>query len=802
MRNKTGILILALIIAALSLYNLSFTYIAGQVEDEAAEAATTDGRIDYMAKQAYLDSVWNQEVFAGFTYKEIKDKELKLGLDLQGGMHLVLEVSAPDVIKSLAANQANPALLAALDKADKKARNSQDDYVDLFVGSYKESNTTPLSRVFATSSSKDKINSQSSDADVAAYLQEQLDESINLAFEIIRTRIDKFGVAQPNIQRLPGTGRIQVELPGSTNPERVRKLLSGVAKLEFLEVWEPQELAPFIEQLNQFVIKNADMPEIASLRKKGDAANTAGNLPADAAVDLTTLAPADVDADAGLGDLAATDQTTDTADMAMDDSGQVIAAAADTLAASLTDSLAAQNSLLTELFVPIQGGLAANVRDTARVNTLLAMTAVKSLFPYNLGFAWEAKPLEGNDGNNFMILHAVKRSLDGKAAMDGSVITDARQDYNERSQPEVLMQMNAAGASSWRKITRKNIGRRVAIALDGAIYSAPNILGEIPNGSSSISGSFTLEEAQDLANILKAGKLPAPTNIVEEAIVGPSLGQESIDKGFMSTAIGLALVILLMILYYSKGGIFADVALLLNVLFIMGVLAQFGSALTLPGIAGLVLTLGMAVDANVLIFERIKEELAKGLALSEAVSVGYKKAYSSIIDGNLTTAITGAILLLFGTGGVKGFALTLLIGLACSLFTSVFITRLLIEWFGIQSGNKLNLTTSVSKLLAKTPSIDVIKSRKIAYTFSSLFILVGLGAAFLNGGFNLGVDFTGGRSYVVKFQEAVSTTDVASVIQPNFENQGTEVKTYNGNDQLKITTNYLKDDPTAEADEK
>jgi SecD/SecF fusion protein len=781
MRNKTGIIILTAIISLLCIYFLSFTFVSRDIQKDATEFASDgSGRVNYKKRQTYLDSLWKKPVynlgFTSYTFEEVKAKEINLGLDLQGGMHVTMEVSPIEILKAMSGNSKDPQFQQAIKRANELQRTSTDKYTDLFYQAYRE--VAPegrLSRIFSTAANKSKISYDSSNDQVMKVIDQEVEDAIDRSFGILRTRVDKFGVSNPNIQRLPGTGRIQIELPGVDNPERVRKLLSGVAKLEFAEVWEMQELGPYLQQFDEYLVRTektstkSNQQDAAALLKDSTA--------------TTTIANAD------------TTQTDLEKQLAAKPAGQ------DSTKADSLANLQNQNQGLAKYFIPMMGGFGANVNDTAKVNDILNRAEVRALFPSNVRFLWEVKPVAGNTAKEqFIALHAVKKSREGKAALEGDVIADARQDFSQTGQAEVNMQMNATGARKWKNLTANNVGKRIAIILDDNIYSAPNVQNEIPNGSSVITGNFTIDEAKDLANILKAGKLAAPTRIVEEAVVGPSLGQEAISQGLISTLAGLGLVVLFMILYYGPGGVVANIALLFNIFFIIGILAQFNAVLTLPGIAGIVLTMGMAVDANVLIFERIKEELRNGRNLMKAIELGYDKAYSSILDSNATTFITGVILYSFGSGGVKGFAVTLMIGIVCSLFTAVFITRLIMEWVAKRKDAKdITLNTFVSKNLFQNINIDFVGMRKKAYIFSGAFILAGL---VLMGvmGLNMGVDFKGGRMFVVQFNKAVSATEVRTALLDDFKNTGIEVKTYNGENQLKVTTSYLIDEESAEAD--
>ncbi|MFC6998486.1 protein translocase subunit SecDF [Rufibacter roseus] len=772
MRNKGFILFLTVIVSALCLYYLSFTLVSRSVERDAAESATTaQGTVDHYKKQQYLDSVWRTPVYnflgAEYTYQEVKENELSLGLDLKGGMHVTLEVSPVEIIRAMAGSRKDVAFEKAIERAQQMQATSQEGFVDLFYRAYREIQpNAKLATIFASSTTRN-LSYNSTDQEVLAEINREVDDAVARSFNILRTRIDKFGVNQPNIQQLKGTNRIQIELPGVDNPERVRKLLQGTANLEFWEVWNYNEFGPYFSQLNDYLVKQ-------------EAANK---------LKANTAAPA---TDNALARAAGTDTTNLAAQLSTPDS-----------AAAQSDSLNAnQSSLLGQLFTTLPSGLGSNVRDTAKVNALFATPQVKAIFPQNMKFLWGVKPIIADDGAEFLELYAIKKGRDGNAPLTGEYIADARQDYDQSGRPEISMSMNAAGSKKWQRLTGDNIGRQVAIVLDNYVYSAPVVQSEISGGNSSISGSFTIEEAQDLANILKAGKMPAPTRIVEEAVVGPSLGKEAINQGLLSTLAGLALVVIFMMAYYSRGGFIADLALVFNIFFILGILAQFGAALTLPGIAGIVLTMGMSVDANVLIFERIKEEMAAGLNVKDAIKKGYERAFSSIFDANVTSLLAGAILYFFGSGPVKGFAITLMIGIATSFFTAVFLSRLFIEsMVSDKNGSANTFTTFLSKNWFKNTKFDVLKYRKAAYIGSTAFILFGAAAIFMKGGLNLGVDFSGGRSYVVDFTSPVPASDVRTALLDNFGNQGTEVKTFGAPSRLKITTSYLINDESTEADE-
>ena len=778
MRNKGAVVVLTIIVTALCLYYLSFTFISRGIQKEAVATATnTEGVIDLAKKQSYLDSIWNEPVYkflgVEYTFKEIKDTELNLGLDLQGGMHVVLEVSPVEIIKGLSGNNEDPDFMAAIAQARDLQKTSQESFSDLFYRAFKEiSPEGRLAPIFANAANRGRISFESTDNEIMAIVNQEIEDAMDRSFNILRTRIDRFGTSQPNIQRLQGTGRIQVEIPGADNPARVRKLLQGAAKLEFYVVAEPTQTSGFLQSINSMLVDEQKSRQPA--------------------LDLdASEAEAAVEAEEDLEGLL-TDSESDSPE-AEEDSAEL---------ASNLDSLF--NSQVSPLFSLIQSqeGLVYNVKDTSKINRIFKREDVQRLIPRNFKMLWDVKPHDHGDvgAEPHIELHVVQVARNGKAELEGDVVTDARQTLDQATRPAVSMQMNATGAKKWRKLTGENVGRRIAIALDSYVYTAPVVNGEIPNGNSEITGNFSLEEAKDLANVLKAGSLPAPTRIVQEAIVGPTLGKEAQAQGVISIVAGLAIVVLFMIAYYAKGGFVANFALLFNIFLIMGILAQLNAALTLPGIAGIVLTIGMSIDANVLIFERIREELRNGVALREAVRTGYSKAFSSIIDANVTTLLTAIILYSLGQGPVKGFAITLIIGIGSSFFSAVYITRVIIEWMmrkGDQS--KMTFKTKWSAGLLANLNIDFMRLRYKAYMFSGIVILIGLVALFTSG-LNLGVDFKGGRSYVVSFNEPIVASELKTTLSSSFDGAGTEVKTFGSNNVLKVTTSYRVDDESADAD--
>ena len=775
MRNKGAIVVLTVIVTALSLYYLSFTFVSRKIQKEAVAISTDEsGVVNLSKKQQYLDSIWNEPVYSllgvDYTFKEIKDTELNLGLDLQGGMHVVLEVSPIEIIKGISGNNEDPAFLAAIEDARIQQRTSQETFSSLFYQSYKLNNPDgKLSLIFANAANRGKISFDSTDDAIMDIINQEIEDAMDRSFNILRTRIDRFGTSQPNIQRLQGTGRIQVEIPGADNPQRVRKLLQGAAKLEFWVVATPNETGNFLQAINNYLVaeKNASTYNL------------------DTSSDST-----------------ATSSGQSLEELLGGESDSVSTDAAATAQAAL-DSL--RNSGVSQLFslVVNNEGLVYNVKDSAKINRIFRRADVKKLVPRTYKFLWDVKPHDhetlGDEPH--LQLHIVKVGRGGKAPLEGDVITDARQTLDQSTRPAVSMQMNAMGAKRWRKLTGDNVGNQIAIVLDNYVYSAPRVNGEIPNGNSEISGNFTLEEAKDLANVLKAGTLPAPTRIVQEAIVGATLGHEAQLQGVVSIVAGLLIVVLFMVAYYAKGGFVANFALIFNIFMIMGILAQLNAALTLPGIAGIVLTIGMSIDANVLIFERIREELRKGVALREAISTGYNKAFSSILDSNITTFLTAIILYSLGQGPVKGFAITLMIGIGSSFFSAVYITRVIVE-FMVRKGDesKMSFRTPFSKGVLSDMHIDFMVKRYKAYIFSGIVITTGVVLMALNG-LNLGVDFKGGRSYVVSFEQPVVVSDLKVSLIKAFDGTGTEVKTFGANNVVKVTTSFMVEEESTESDE-
>jgi SecD/SecF fusion protein len=770
MRNKGLIIGLTVIVTALCAYFLFFTYVSRGVQDKAVAYASKSGKINEKLRQHYLDSVWRAPVFGPYTYRDVRQSELGLGLDLKGGMHVTLEVSPVEIVRAMSGNSKDPAFNKAIAEAQQLQKtNSGTPFTSLFAQQYQAlAPSQPLARIFANTTNKGRgIDINSTNDKVIAAIDKEVEEAIDRSFDILRTRVDKFGVNQPSIQRVKGTGRLQIELPGVDNPDRVRKLLQGQAKLEFWEVWNQNEIGPFLVQLDQ------------ALAAKEALAKAGGQPEAAASTDTTATA-------------AAGDSTSLAAQLANKNKD----------GKAKTDSATQKGGALSRLFT-MPGGLGVNVRDTSRMNTVLRSDEARATLPPNLSLLWSAKPVT-IDKQEYLRLVPVKKDRNGGAApLSGEVVSDARQDYDQGGRPEVSVSMTPGGARKWQKMTGANIGRQVAIVLDDYVYSDPVVQSEIAGGNTSISGSFTIEEAQDLAQVLKAGKLPAPTRIVEEAVVGPSLGREAISQGLYSSLAGVLIIMLFMAAYYGRAGMVADVALLFNLFLILGVLAQFGTALTLPGIAGLILVIGMSVDANVLIFERIREELDHGLALQDAIAKGYSRAFSAIFDSNVTTMLIAVILGFFGTGPVQNFAITLGIGVLTSFLAAVFVSRLIIEWLvkGKET-SKITFSTFLSRNLFQNVNFDIVGKRKIAYAASTIFIVIGFVLMYIQGGPNLGVDFQGGRAYVVDFNKAMVASDVREKILGDFQGAGLEVKQYGSPDRLRVTTGYLAEDESVAADAK
>ena len=764
MQNKGFVKIFAIALTLVCLFYLSFTFRTRSIENKAAQSQD---------EQAYLDSVMNKKVWLGiYSYKECREMQIGLGLDLKGGMNVILEVSIPDVVKALAANTQDPVFNETLAAAKKRAVSSQDNFVDIFAQEYAKiaGADAKLSAFFATSNLKEKINSQTSNEEIIAVLKEEVNAAVGNSFNVLRTRIDRFGVAQPNIQELAGKqGRIMVELPGIKEPERVRKLLQGSANLEFWETYKVSEISDILTRIDsRLAQKYAD--------ENPDATEEAAQETATQASD----------------DLAG--QLLETAD-----------AQNDKATAAQREALRKSNPLLARLNPYPYGDSwvagVAHYSDTAEVNRMLSTTEAKAIIPRDLKFLWGVAPMDGTD--SYYELYCIKSdNKNGQADLTGDVITDSKADFDQHGRPCVSMAMNTEGARKWATLTKQNVGRGIAIVLDGYVYSAPNVNGEITGGRSEITGNFTVEATQDLANVLKSGKMPAPAKIVQEDIVGPSLGQESIQKGFTSFIIAFIILMVYMCCIYGFiPGMVANGALLLNFFFTLGILTSFQAALTMSGIAGIVLTLGMAVDANVLIYERTKEELKSGKSVQSALTDGYKNAFSAIFDSNFTSIITGIILFNFGTGPIRGFATTLIIGIICSFFTAVFLTRIVYEHFlGKGKLQNLTFTTAFSKNLMQNTAVKFMESAKKSFAIFGAVAIICI--AFLaTRGLSKSIDFTGGRNFVVQFEEPVEPEEVRDILQNVITEDnvqaialGTDHKT------IRISTNYRIDEESENID--
>ena len=796
MQNKGAIKTLAIIFGLIFLYQLSFTVVTKVVEKKAAKYAQGDEA----KENYYLDSVSNVNVYnllvKKYTYREAKEREINLGLDLKGGMNVTLEVSVRDIVNALAgANATDPTFQEAMRLATERQEKSEGDFVTLFGQAYEEVDpNAKLAPIFLFEFKDKGITINSTNSEVLKVLKEECNGAIDRSYQILRTRIDRFGVAQPNIQKLEGSGRILVELPGIKDPARVRKLLQGTAQLEFWETYNFSEVYQYFDQANSLIAqKEKDQKNLREGETIEEEAPEVTELEETTPAEGEELALADTTAEAGLLDQIA--QEGEDLESINDDEALAKFREENPLYALLTPSYTQQGPAATA-----RVGM-AQVKDTASINRMLRIATEENIFPRTMKLAWTVKPENYGGEAEFLELVALKMSRDNKCALGGEVITDARQDYGQSNQVEVTLQMNSEGAKAWKRLTGENIGKQIAIVLDNYVYSFPVVNDEIPNGRSSISGGgMTIEDAQDLANILKAGKLPAPARILEEQVVGPSLGKESVQKGMWSMVFAFILILVYMVFFYKKSGLVADIALLVNVFFLFGVLACLGSVLTLPGIAGIVLTLGMAVDSNVIIFERIKEELRGGKGLRPAIDAGYKNAYSAIIDGNVTTLITGVVLIILGTGPVHSFAVTLCIGILTSLFTSIFISRLIFTRM-LDKEKEISFTTKFTANFLKDTHFDFINFRKTAYIIALVMIVISVGSLAFKG-LNRGIDFTGGRNYIVRFDQDVKVDQVREALSNvNVEGWETpEVKTYGPNGQVKITTNYKINDNNPEVD--
>ncbi len=793
MQSKGAIRFVAICLILACLWQLSFTLVTSICTKKANAAA--DKAVAEMQKSAafaeipdvdkayyldsirkiearrYTDSISTEKIYFGYTFKSVQNQEINLGLDLKGGMNVMLQVQLEDLVKALAGNNSSPEFQKAVALAKERSVNSKLDFISLFAEAWKEvGGGQRLAQIFGTYEMRDRIKPESTDEQVISVIRAESESAVANSFNVLRNRIDRFGVTQPSIQKLGNTGRILVELPGVKEPERVRKLLQGTASLEFWTTFASQEIAPYLEEANAMLAQTLDAEEEAA--------------PVESA-ESDDLVAQEIKAQGGEADNADVEAYKK----------------ANPLFAVLSPSQFRDNACI---------GLAA-AADTALINQYLRMPEVAALFPAEFRPMWSVKPTSYIKNSNIYELVAIKASSrDGKAPLDGGVVTNARVEYDNRrgGEPGVSMTMNAEGANIWARLTKENIGRQVAIVLDGTVYSYPTVQTEITGGSSSITGNFTIEEATDLANVLNSGKLPAPATIVQEQVVGPSLGAASIHAGLVSFIIAFCLVLLYMVLFYKGAGLVADVALLTNVVLLFGTLSAFGAVLTLPGIAGLVLTMGMAVDANVIIYERIKEELKAGKGLGKAIHDGYANAYSAIIDGQVTTLLTGLVLFFFGSGPIKGFATTLIIGIITSVLTSIFITRLIFD-DRVNAGKGVTFETKFTRNFLKNTKINFLSGKKWSYAISGALIVIAI-ASMCFKGFTFGVDFTGGRTYVVRFDKPVTAEDVrqatnkvfeaAAAKDDNVSGASVEVKQFGGDSQMKITTSYKFEDESSAVD--
>ena len=784
MQNKGLVITLAVCLALVSAFYLSFSFVTNSYDKKAVEYAQGDAAKEYQ----YLDSVAGEKVWFGYTLKECREKELNLGLDLKGGMNVTMEVSVPDILRVLSGHNTSDIFNQAIALANQKQRVSGADYLTLFFESFYELDpNAQLASIFSTFELKDKVSLNSTNAEVEKVITEEVNGAIDNSFNVLRTRIDRFGVVQPNIQKLSQTGRILIELPGIKEPERVRKLLQGSANLEFWETYELAEIFPQLIQINDELAKANASTEAAQSEVKEEKK-----------VELSSDVEALVEAADSIAQLEA-DQKAAVEEFKKNNP----------LFAAIQVSVNQANQ-------PYQGPVVgtAHYTDTAKVMAMLNSQVAKSILPRDLHLCWTVKSIDAAEA--YYQLIALKSQTSGRPSLEGDVITDARADFGQTSAyANVSMTMNAEGARDWQRITRDNIGKSIAIVLDGYVYSFPTVQNEIAGGSSQITGNFTVEEAKDLANTLNSGKMPAPARIIQEDVVGPSLGQEAIHDGLWSFVIGFILILVYMIMYYGlTAGLIADFALLCNVFLLAGILSSFSAVLTLPGIAGIVLTMGMAVDANVLIYERIREERRAGKNLRKAIEDGFSNAISAIIDSNVTSFLTGAILAIFGTGPIKGFAVTYMIGIISSFLTAVFVCRLLLEAYAKKENAKeLNFTTKLMQNFLQNTKANFLGARKVTYIVSGVLVLVGILGVnpHIMGKLNLGIDFSGGRNYIVRFEQPVNTEEVNAALDNVFmaakEQAGDEetfalnVITIGEANQVRISTNYRINDNSETLDD-
>ena len=789
MQNKGLVITLAVCLALVSSFYLSFSFVTKYYDNKAVEYAQGDAAKEYQ----YLDSIAGEKVWFGYTLKECREKEINLGLDLKGGMNVTMEVSVPDIIRALSGYNTTEIFNQAIAKANEKQKSSGADYLTLFFESFYELDANAqLASVFSTFELKDKVSLTSTNAEVEKVVREEVEGAINNSFNVLRTRIDRFGVVQPNIQKLSQTGRILIELPGIKEPERVRKLLQGSANLEFWETYDLSEILPQLAQINSEAAKVNASTEAAQAEVKEEEVKNEEKKADDVdalveGLEADSLAQAEADQKAAVEEYKKNNPLFAVLNPSVSQTGQAYRG-------------------------PVVGTV--HYTDTAKVMAMLTSQVAKSVLPRELKLCWTVKAIDAADA--YYQLVALKSQANGRPSLEGDVITDARADFGQTSAyANVSMTMNAEGARDWQRITRDNIGKSIAIVLDGYVYSFPTVQNEIAGGSSQITGNFTVEEAKDLANTLNSGKMPAPARIIQEDVVGPSLGQEAIRNGLWSFALGFMLIMLYMILYYGLiPGLIADFALLCNVFLLVGILSSFSAVLTLPGIAGIVLTMGMAVDANVLIYERIREELRAGKGMRKAIQDGFGNAISAIVDSNVTSFLTGAILAIFGTGPIKGFAVTYMIGIVSSFLTAVFISRLLLEAYAKKEDAKeLSFTTKLMQNFLQNTKVNFVSARKVTYILSGVLVVISILGVTpqVMGKLNLGIDFSGGRNYIVRFAQDVNTEEVNASLDNVFmaakaelgdeETFALNVITIGSANQVRVSTNYLINDNSENVDE-
>ena len=790
MQNKGLVITLAACLALVSSFYLSFSFVTKYYDNKAVEYAQGDAAKEYQ----YLDSIAGEKVWFGYTLKECREKEINLGLDLKGGMNVTMEVSVSDIIRALSGYNTTEIFNQAIAKANEKQKSSGADYLTLFFESFYELDANAqLASVFSTFELKDKVSLTSTNAEVEKVVREEVEGAINNSFNVLRTRIDRFGVVQPNIQKLSQTGRILIELPGIKEPERVRKLLQGSANLEFWETYDLAEILPQLAQINSEAAKVNASTEAAQAEVKKEEVKKEEKKADDVealveGLEADSLAQAEADQKAAVEEFKKNNPLFAIMQMSVNQAtGQAYRG-------------------------PVVGTV--HYTDTAKVMDMLTSQVAKSVLPRELKLCWTVKAIDAADA--YYQLVALKSQANGRPSLEGDVITDARADFGQTSAyANVSMTMNAEGARDWQRITRDNVGKSIAIVLDGYVYSFPTVQNEIAGGSSQITGNFTVEEAKDLANTLNSGKMPAPARIIQEDVVGPSLGQEAIRNGLWSFALGFLLIMLYMILYYGLiPGLIADFALLCNVFLLVGILSSFSAVLTLPGIAGIVLTMGMAVDANVLIYERIREELRAGKGMRKAIQDGFGNAISAIVDSNVTSFLTGAILAIFGTGPIKGFAVTYMIGIVSSFLTAVFICRLLLEVYAKKEDAKeLSFTTKLMQNFLQNTKVNFIGARKVTYILSGVLVVISILGVTpqVMGKLNLGIDFSGGRNYIIRFAQDVNTEEVNASLDNVFmaakaelndeETFALNVITIGSANQVRVSTNYLINDNSENVDE-